>query len=44
MGANKNGQMSKENCMNEQKKKHEGRNLRAFLVGQPGLEPGTKRL
>ena len=32
MGANKNGQMSKENCMNEQKKKHEGRNLRAFLV------------
>ena len=27
-----------------QKEKHEGRNLRAFLVGQAGLEPATKRL
>ena len=36
-------QMSKElyECA---KKKREGRNLRAFLVGQAGLEPATKRL
>ena len=36
-------QMSKE-LYERAKKKHEGRNPRAFLVGQPGLEPGTKRL
>lgn len=29
--------------MNEQKK-HEGRNLRAFLVGQAGLEPAITPL
>lgn len=36
-------QMSRE-LYERAKKKHEGRNLRAILVGQAGLEPATKRL
>ena len=37
MGANKNGQMSK-------KRSTKAETFVLFCMGQPGLEPGTKRL